>query len=1354
MIAHRNAALRKARGRLTITVAALALIGLPLSPVHGQLVPTAATAPVEDSNRYYLQLMMQIFDGKREFAHSQVAGFGRMRQGNESWVMLDFGGGAVVIEEAGETAASGFLNTTGIETGMRYDYATKTLSDGDPSVAAFHNDFVRPQLGRAPALGANAAWTSALTTAQLGFSSLGDAGFKIELRREYFRHEGKDFVLLHYQVPSFTYRSDGRTIVHWGEGVALTDRSFGQVYWNAMLHRAVANGGTAAMRPYHFTKTLAALDDQGQPLLDPRAIPQIAPHFARLYGAAAPQVMGFVDDSVAADQTPINVAAKIDIMALSLAEDSANQLGEVTSSYLQGLRGDETPLPIPTEEATDEEPGPVSRAMRNATLTLENVGEAVESALRTEIDKAPPNLTAPAADILRESNAIKVANANLAAPGVLAEMERQAALSSRVSGGLDGALERTRSGREAQDTAASPANQQELAAAASALEGEAGKAWRSAKSYENAAREAYANAVTRNDTAAQQAAQDAIANAQAQQDRALRYDNYARDAVFQPGKALQLQDPSAAERQFAGGGGGGAGGGIGGGGGGSASGLEKAANAGNALGDGVDTGDKVADAAAGVQEVARRAGALSEELTQARREYDAAKAAFKALPQSEAVTATLKPSVLTMKSELIWMNKELQQFEIYFDTVLSSKSAPDPKPIQDYIALQARANAMKEELKSLYISGEAWDWRPSDKAKSLLGVLTAKAHSVKALEKRTSAFGEYAAAIARQVQALSDTDYGKLTAKLGGAGMTVLGRTADALNVASIGGAGYNVYSTVKARGHGELPLSRDYGQGSMAMLGLELAGLWGNIVTGNVAGFFLDATTTVTTSMSDILIANYGLTQTFKAMDDAEWTRIQLETDRRIQNFYAKRGEIEKLIKEAKLELEELDEELDGSKLAKEILEERKRKRAETEAEAKRQAAEAKREADKQIAAARAENERRYREQLKRPPTAAEWAKFNRDIAEAMKPDYPTAPPLTAAQIAERLARVAAKQRDEAARSGNAAAEAARAAAKLLADKREAERRLAEAQANAVARREAERVAQRDRRARQRDSGLDVSGFNITPVTFNPPKWTPPKWTPPKWVPPQFTPPDPSKLPLRTIGKAWPGQTGNLASLFPGGDMSGVVATDLSRWSEWLKTQNVRELERLARNAGYPNLAAALADAGNLLRASQDEGYRNWALQQPSCGGYVGCGPSFLERWAEKSSKVALGDILNASRAIFSTGGFSDIGISGLDLAYMLRDFGIQDGDIINIKISQFGRTIFTNNNFTLTTAGNNFNIALRPGVASLEIFAVNEGTARPNTAEITIQNVTEGQARQQYSLSTGQFATLRIATKRPKRN
>lgn len=1165
----------------------------------------AAPAPIEEENRYTMRLMLQTFDGAREFSHTQAAGFARKRKGDESWVMVNFGDGAVVIDQPGRKKIGNFKNSSAAEAGMRYDYRTKTLA-GNSAVAQHHNRFVRPMLGHGPALGADAKWRTSLTLAQLGLSSPAEQHVTIELSRRYFRHGGRDYVLLHYRVPSFTWTgTSGRTVVQWGEGIALTDPGFGQMYWNAALHRAVGQEGGSSGRPYRYAKTMVAVDAKGKPMLDPRDIPEVAAYVDHFYGASNKEVMGFVGEGYA-DQAPLQLSNLIDVMALSMAEDSANQLGEVTSAYTGGPRGAETvqPLPKPAEE-------------------FANGGETPGSfGTEPELETLPHDM-----------------------PHVL--------------------------------------------------------------------------------------------------------QGHGADAPAAPGAQGQ---PNAGEQPAAGpsagGGGGGAGGGGGQSGGGGGGGVT-AQNVADAVGPtaetvtdattgGANTADQVADTLAGLTELTLRAEEVHDDLLIARREYEAAVQTLGNMPQSEAVTTTMKQSTLALKAELTAMNRELAQFEEVFFSAERTSVKPHPSLITEYIALKGKAMDASAKLQGLYASGEAWDVRVSDKAKSLHGIIVAKASTIKNLESSLEVLGGRAYTFAKRMKALDPGQYARVMRKiLESPYAEKLGKFADFLNKLDIAKAVYNTGSVFAGNTGGELPLSRDYGEGSAKWLGLELASLWGNIASGNVPGFFLDAATTLTTSLSDILIANYGLTKTFQAMDDAEWTRIRLETDQRIQRIDRAVEELEEELAETKEELENFDEEAEERRrMAEELLEERRRNReeAERQAEAERQ---------RLIAEARAENERIYQENLKRPPTPEEWAKFNADIAAAMKPDYPTAPPPTPEQVAERLARAAAKRMAEAMEAARLAAEEI---ARIAAEEAERQRRAEEAaraSEEAVAKREQEAEERRRRNEEAAARELEVSEFEIEPVEFDPPEWDPPVWDPPEWVPPEWDPPEPTEIEWTDFDDDDFPNTGNLAYDFE--NMSGVVETDLSRWAEWLATQNVRELTRLALNAGYPNLASALADAENIIHYSQDEGYRRWAMQAPSCGGYVGCGPSYLERWAMKSSIVALGDILAQSREIFSTGGFTDIGISGLNLRYLLRDHSLEDGDIVQIRIRQFNRLIYEGR-VSLTNAGENFNLQLGRGVASLEIYAENEGYSSPNTAQIRVDNVVRGEGTQTYSLNTGQTATLRI--------
>jgi hypothetical protein len=289
----------------------------------------------------------------------------------------------------------------------------------------------------------------------------------------------------------------------------------------------------------------------------------------------------------------------------------------------------------------------------------------------------------------------------------------------------------------------------------------------------------------------------------------------------------------------------------------------------------------------------------------------------------------------------------------------------------------------------------------------------------------------------------------------------------------------------------------------------------------------------------------------------------------------------------------------------------------------------------------------------------------------------------------------------------------------------------------------------------------LDVSPLEFEPVTFQPvtfegPTWEPPVWEPvtfdpPEWVPVSFDPPKQLELEWTKFEKdsQYPGSGDNLA--FDFGGLSGTVATDLSPWAEWLAGQNINYLTQLALAAGYPNLAAALADARNLMRSARDSGFRQWAFAPPVASGAIGLWASEAQHNLARA-QVLLGDLLGQSRDIFSTGGLTDIGISGTDLAYIIRDFGLEDGDLVDISVEQFGRTIFTTR-LSLLNRGTEFLHLLKKGVARLVITAVNEGAVSPNTAELNLKNVVRGNAIQTYSLRTGDQAVLRIETNAPTR-
>jgi hypothetical protein len=63
-----------------------------------------------------------------------------------------------------------------------------------------------------------------------------------------------------------------------------------------------------------------------------------------------------------------------------------------------------------------------------------------------------------------------------------------------------------------------------------------------------------------------------------------------------------------------------------------------------------------------------------------------------------------------------------------------------------------------------------------------------------------------------------------------------------------------------------------------------------------------------------------------------------------------------------------------------------------------------------------------------------------------------------------------------------------------------------------------------------------------------------------------------------------------------------------------------------------------------------------------------------------------------------------------------------------------------------TLTNAGVSRPITLSPGVNTIEILALNQGTLGTNTAGIAISNVVSGNASQSWGLSTLEQATFTI--------
>ncbi len=1017
-----------------------------------------ARGEINESNIYRLKIMTQIFDGAKEFSFAQDAGIARMRKGGESYLLMDFHDGSVVVEKPNRTALGSFKNISGTEAEFKYNYETNTLS-GHNGSAKYFNKYIRPFLTENLKPGVNVKWTQEMSLAQLGATVSPSNMLSINLERKFFTHEGTDYALIHYQVPAFSYDlANGTPVIHWGQGVALTDPGFGIIYWNASLQRAVARKpGEAESRPYRFAKTLAAVDDQGRPLIDPRDIREVAPYFMDFYASAKTQILPFQGDNGSVEQTPIVLAASLDVMALSLAENSANQLGEITGQLYGGNNGANTGGYLDAAVDGYGIPDKFLAALGGLTAMSDNEIKAIEVSFIKYLDQV----------------AVKAQDAKM----------KTALLSTRLK--------------------QTSADIRRL----------------------------------------KQSLQTQIAEAK------------TVDQLFN-GPASRTMDR--------------------------------------------------------LTEMTHKSQKLVGELN--------------------VLNKDLK-GLIAIKKELPLLVKAQQ-------SLVSSKSVIK--------FAQGLGNALKK------IEGPL----------SFLGGLGNMA------EVYTTAtnLGEFDPA---------DTD----------------------------------------------LMLTGSYDSpGAFAMdIALNVMGMAGNAASGNLAA-----------TASDVMTFSSGrFIDLYKTYQAAKQSRRQSKQSHMDLILTMKKA-VKQAEEKAQRDLQAMkdgyqsiytdeDPYANGYDLYHPNWDPVKGEWKKGTRQWKSEEA--------------ARNKIRNKIRGGKVPSAKDWAEFNRKISKIRDP-YPKGPKYVP------KARKAKSDKQYSGIPDWLLQMWEELPAKIRQDE------LDSYQAEKLRRLKEERaIREAARRERIKNSKLWDEPVVFEPVVWDPPVWDPPEWSPPEWLPPEFDPPVGSIIDFTqfdgSVDDNWLGFASVMAYLY--GDLSGTVETDLSKWSEWLATQDVRKLTRLALQAGYPNLASALADWKNLTRNAADDGWRKWAMAPPSCGGYVGCGPQYLGRWTMKKSQLALGDILANSRDIFSTAGLSDISISGFLLSYLLRDFGLEDGDIVDVVIKQFGRVI-SKTRLSLLNDGTNFNINLRPGVASVEITAVNEGAISPNTAQIRIDNVKDGDAVQSYSLSTGEVAVLRV--------
>lgn len=1143
--------------------------------------PPPATLPatmIEERQQYVLRLMTQVYNGRDDYSHTQLLGVGRMRKGQQSYTMFDYGDGAVVIDTQTGLSASKFLNVSDTEKAVLYDYDTKTVS-GDDEIASFHNTYVRPWLGRAPDLGSDSEWSQDIPVSALGVNGLGDGQMSIEMSREYFTHDGLPMVLIHYAVPAFSYDAgSGRTVIHWAQGMSLTDPGFGMIYLNAMLHRAVATEDGISGQPYRYGRVMVAANEDGSAMIDYRDVPQLEPYLDSFFSPEAMRVVPIGAPPARPDERPLLLAQRLDMLALSLAENSANETPLASAAQNANGRGQEVSNAQNIENAMGQ-------------------GAQVNSTFGNIWNWARSKEGAPAFDWK-----------NMPVGG---RVEEQVAI------GI-----------------------------AKDWDGFANTADQLAREYKGA--------------------QDEYLAAKAALDKIPMKTVPGEELVELKGIAQQLeQERKAAVQAFA----------------------------------------------------------------------DIAKE-----PPSPTKVARLKDAKLAM------------------------------------VKKTSEARAMSKKVTEAIGDPFWYDVVPTEVRPDLDAKLQSSASEMADLNRQMKAHEAAGAKWVSFVEEMPPSTLEKVKRNMG-KGFQQLG---NAFNIYTIGKSVANAgKNQMNNPAHGDIALTRTYGS--------TLDDLTGGPTVGGVfdlnLGFDLiglatkdplTAAAVTVSSVTDIYYSARGykavLAEQAKAAGVAK-DLAHMEKERYIAQSKAREKEFNDLMNELNEDISELDayaDEADAN--LEEIMKERGLKPHEVN--------------DPNWTDARIDPKTGlptpgYWAYLKAnyPGTLASYGidpeapvggwpggigpehrpkpdnggkvskeeaeKIKQRFEDSIKPDYPTRDPSLDRKDEDEDVFVGPIQPEE--------TEEERKQRELEEKRQKAQDELDAYQKEKIAREKAEQEdARKNRTYEMRTSDLTiseliVSTFDLEPVTFDMPEWVPPEFTPPEWVPPEFDAPEVTKIPPTDPNDTdgYPG-TGEYPA-YGYENMSGIVPTDLSPWAEWLATQDVKKLERLALQAGYPNLASALADAQNLIKNASDQGFRRWANQPPSCGGIVGCGPQYLERWAMKKSQVALGDILAESRDIFSTAGLSDIKISGFLLSYIMRDYSLEDGDIVDVVITQFGRKIFETR-ISLLNAGTDFNINLKPGVAAIEITAVNEGYSPPNTAAITINNVTEGESEQTYSLRTGETATLRV--------
>ncbi|GAB5458552.1 MAG: hypothetical protein Hens3KO_15820 [Henriciella sp.] len=1175
----------KTRLKLNQTASAIAL-GL------SALFAIPAYAETDQKDRYHLRMTTQIFDGNKEFSHTQAAGLARIRNGDQSYVQLDFQDGFVAFERDNSTEIAKFRNTSGQEAAFLYDYKTHSLSGGN-DVSEDFNRYIRPLMAGNVTRGEDARWIKSVQLDQLGIEGVFDGQTEIELSRKYFAHQGEDYVLVAYNLPAFQYTAeDGTPVIHWGQSMALLDANMSKAYWNNTLHRAVAGDSIQQMRPYRFAKSIAMSDENGDPVLDIRDMPDVWEAFEPFYSDSATGAIPFSGSNLGG-QTPIKVAVRLDILGLSLAENSGNQLGEITAQQQNGNRG---------QEVADQTATTLGYTTKGASLAKLQVLYEV--------------------DTTRMDNAVRAYKQKVAAIAVDLRVlsDKQDALIETIE------------------------NRNDLLREANLLE----------KAHE-------LDAITL----------DNLLNTSPRQDDRI---NRLFDTMMSRESRLHTITESIAE-------------------------IETGAIRQGLIGSGPSTNTSLVLGSSGGGGGAATGDRLLDQLQNTQR--------------------------------------ELRNLEHTYDAL-----APEGEALAKAVT-KLEAQRLAFEKNGIVIKKAGFIDQLTESSPRLKSVLTSKS-----------------------VQ---------LAAEFGDELLTTAG---DVANIYTTGKAGYNVYDAATSnKASGEIGLVRSYGTpGSALDLGLDIGGLFLSAATGDLRGFVSDGVAITAGSMADIFVSGKALKDINQLNNEAtrlgsELTRARSQQHRvrsqrqleqyalitDIMNSDLSQSEKDRLITQVQALNVMRPGDLDYNRL-KQIAAEANMAISNETASRARNDEDSKPENRQDLAdrlgkdkddfwKAYEEEQRKQAEEEQRREAIRAENERGRNATIEEDPQYPTRDPSTIKVVKDKIEEDPFGDFDP--------TESLDVIDDILTDYDPnnvwidpyADFDLEEYQRQVLlAREEAHqewlKSLRKDPKGEEIGAGVrsyeehGVRHLVFTSVDWNAPEFEPPKWVPVGWEPPKFSGFDWTNF----DDDDWPSGESSLSLTF---------ATDTSNWDEWIDQIGRRKLERLAKQAGFYTLAEALKNWNLLLNNLNDPNWVKWAQSPPGCSPSLGCGPSYQGRWSEGLARLELARLIDQSRDVFSTAGLSDVAIFGFNLEYMMRDFGLEDGDLVQIVVTQFGREIFSQE-LSLLNNGTDFDVRLNPGVASLTITALNEGAISPNTAQITIDNVAEGESDQTYSLLEGEQAVLRVESGR----